>query len=225
VEGPSDDPAIVAVRERQKRNFLATLLLSQGVPMISGGDELGRTQNGNNNAYAQDNEISWFRWDLDERKKSLLEFTRKLVNIRRSHPNLHRRKFFQDRPIDPGTPLRQVDGHTEKDITWLGSDGGEMSADQWNAGWMRCIGLMLNGRTLEDVNAVGEAIRDDTFLILLNAHVEAVEFRLPSDPGVSWEVVFDTAAPAESAGRIVSAGKLYELQPRSTALLRERSEA
>ena len=107
MEGPSDDPAIVAVRERQKRNFLATLLLSQGVPMISGGDEIGRTQNGNNNAYAQDNATSWYSWDLDQRQKSLLEFTRKLVNIRRSHPNLHRRKFFQDRPIDPGTPLRQ----------------------------------------------------------------------------------------------------------------------
>jgi glycogen operon protein len=223
VEGPTGDPAIVEIRERQKRNLLATLMLSQGVPMISGGDEIGRTQKGNNNAYAQDNEISWYQWDLDDRQESLLEFTRRLVEIRRSHPNLHRRKFFQDRPIDPGTAQRQVDGHTEQDIMWLGSDGGEMSGDQWNAGWMRCIGLKLNGRTLEDVNGVGEAIEDDTFLMLLNAHVEAVQFRLPAEAGVSWDVVFDTAATAPN-GKQVEAGELYELQPRSMALLCERRE-
>jgi len=146
------------------------------------------------------------------------------VEIRRSHPNLHRRKFFQDRPIDPGTAQRQVDGHTEQDIMWLGSDGGEMSGDQWNAGWMRCIGLKLNGRTLEDVNAVGEPIKDDTFLMLLNAHVEAVQFRLPAEAGVSWDVVFDTVATAPN-GKQVEAGELYELQPRSMALLCEKRES
>ena len=192
--------------------------------MICGGDEIGRTQMGNNNAYAQDNEISWYRWNLDDRQKSLLEFTRRVVEIRRGHPNLHRRKFFQDRRIDPGTAQREVDGHTEQDITWLGSDGGEMSPEQWNVGWMRCIGVKLNGRTLEDVNAVGETICDDTFLILLNAHVEGVEFRLPMEPGVSWEVLFDTAVPEPNGKRMVPAGDLYRLQPRSTALLCEKRE-
>ena len=135
------------------------------------------------------------------------------------------RRGLQDGNLaDPGTAQRQVDGHTEQDITWLGSDGGEMSAEQWNAGWMRCIGVKLNGRTLEDVNAIGEPIRDDTFLILLNAHVEGVQFRLPMEQGVSWEVVFDTAVPAPNGKRVVPAGELYALQPRSTALLREKRD-
>src|SRR6185437_7136447 len=118
-EGLTEDLEIVATRERQQRNLLATLLLSQGVPMICGGDEIGRSQAGNNNAYAQDNPTSWYRWDLDKNAETLLGFTRKLVETRRSHPNLHRRKFFQDRTIDPGKGQREVDGRCEKDITWL----------------------------------------------------------------------------------------------------------
>jgi glycogen operon protein len=225
-EGDTDDPAILEVRWRQMRNFLFTLLVSQGVPMICGGDEIGRTQHGNNNGYAQDNPISWYDWNLNDASCSLLEFTSRLVDLRRRHPNLHRRKFFQDRGIDPGTAARAVNGHEEKDITWLRPDGQEMTAEEWHQGWVRCIGLRLCGRTLDDVNGVGEPIRDDTFLILLNPHHESILFYMPADNGSSaWEVVIDSAKPeyeAKSEGKVtVAAGQTFELIPRSTALLRE----
>jgi isoamylase len=222
VEGPTDNKEIHEIRERQKRNFLATLLFSQGVPMICGGDEIGRTQAGNNNAYAQDNEISWFNWKLDEDAKTLLEFTRKLVEFRRQHPNLHRRKFFQDRPIDPAsTPELQIDGHVERDITWLRPDGGEMTPEEWSAGWVRCIGLMLNGRTLDDLNGVGEPISDDTFLVMLNPHHESIKFYMPRIEGTAWEVMLNSCCPTRDKGPIVKAGEPYELMSRSIALLRE----
>src|SRR5215472_8713466 len=194
-EGPTDDPAIIDVRERQKRNFLATLLFSQGVPMICGGDEIGRTQKGNNNGYAQDNESSWFDWRLDDKANVLLEFTRKLVELRRQHPNLHRRKFFQDRPIDPASTPEMQDGHSEPDIAWLRPDGLQMTPEEWDAGWVRCIGLMLNGRTLDDLNAVGEPISDDTFLLMLNPHHELIRFYMPPLEGTAWEVVLDSCCP------------------------------
>ena len=126
-EGPTDNPDILAARERQKRNFLATLLMSQGVPMICGGDELGRTQHGNNNAYCQDNEISWYDWKLDPQKKKLLEFTCKLIEFRKRHPNFRRRRFFQD---------REVYHPSSRDIAWYRTDGQEMTQEQWNTGWM-----------------------------------------------------------------------------------------
>jgi glycogen operon protein len=223
-EGPTDDPEIVTTRERQKRNFMLTLLCSQGVPMICGGDEIGRTQEGNNNAYAQDNEISWFDWDLDENKRRLLAFTRRLIELRRAHPNLHRRKFFQDRGIEPTTPQRQVDGHEEKDITWLRPDGGEMTPEEWNAGWVRCIGFLLNGRTLDDVNGVGEPIRDESFLILFNPHHEPIRFFMPRREGTAWELLLDSAAPGAIDHTVVAAGESYELIARSTALLRELTD-
>jgi glycogen operon protein len=219
VEGPSTDAEITETRERQKRNFLATLLFSQGVPMICGGDEIGRTQGGNNNAYALDNPTGWYDWKLDATRKKLLEFTRRMVELRRVHPNLHRRKFFQDRPIDPGTPERQVDGKAEQDITWLRPDGREMSAEEWSAGWVRCIGLELNGRTLDDVNGIGEPIRDDTFLLLLNPHHEPIRFHMPRRKGTAWELCMDTAGETEKV--VVPADEAYELTARSMALLRE----
>jgi isoamylase len=221
-EGPTDNPDIIAVRERQKRNFLATLLFSQGVPMICAGDEIGRTQSGNNNAYAQDNEISWVNWKLDDNARTLLEFTRRLVDLRRQHPNLHRRKFFQDRPIDPAsTPKLQVNGHVERDITWLRPDGLEMTPEEWNAGWVRCIGVMLNGRTVDDLNAVGEPIRDETFLLMLNPHHETIQFYMPPTQGTAWEVLLDSRCPAREETPIINAGEPYELTSRSTAILRE----
>jgi isoamylase len=223
-EGETGDPAILAVRERQKRNFLLTLLCSQGVPMISGGDEAGRSQKGNNNAYAQDNETSWFNWNLDDRAKSLVEFTRKLVEMRRQHPNLHRRKFFQDRPIDPGKAARQVDGHCLRDITWLRPDGYEMTPEEWEKGWVRCIGLQLNGQTLDDVNGVGEAIRDETFLILLNPHTEPIKFFMPRNGGTAWQVCLDSAEPERIENPVVAPGEPYELIDRSTVLLRELAD-
>jgi glycogen operon protein len=202
--------------------MLATLLLSQGVPMILGGDEIGRTQRGNNNAYAQDNVISWVDWTMDDEREKLLEFTQKLVEIRRAHPNLHRRKFFQDRSISPGKGDRTIRGRRVQDICWVRPDGQEMTEQEWTAGWVRCLGLRLSGRTLDDVNAVGEPIVDDAFLLLLNPHTEPIDFYMPKGmPGESWEVLLDTACPDRSETVSVSAGKPYRLTPRTFALLRE----
>ena len=220
-EGPTDDPRIVALRERQKRNLMATLLLSQGVPMICGGDEISRTQRGNNNAYAQDNEISWSDWNLDDRRRQLLAFIGNLVSLRQAHPNLHRRKFFQDRRIDPEAPARAVEGGSEGDIRWLRPDGKDMTQEEWHAGWVRCIGLYLSGRTLDELNAIGEPVRDDSFLILLNPHHEPVRFTLPLiRPDIVWELVLDTRTssdPRPSKGP----RKFYTLIDRSLAVFRE----
>jgi isoamylase len=185
-EGPTDDPDILALRERQRRNFIATMLVSQGVPMLCGGDEIARTQGGNNNAYCQDDEISWYDWDLDDARKHLLEFTSRLVAFRRAHPNLHRRKFFQDRSIKH---------ENAQDILWLKADGNEMTEDEWSQGWMKTIGLYLNGQTIGDVDASGAPVRDDSFLILMNCHVDRVDFSLPAIDGVTgWSIVVDTNA-------------------------------
>ena len=154
VEGATDDPEISALRERQKRNFLATLFFSQGVPMLCGGDELGRTQGGNNNAYCQDDEISWYDWELDDAKRSLLAFTGKLIALRRAHPNLHRRKFFQDRTIR----------HDEaQDTVWVNADGNEMGDDEWTKPWVRSLGLFLNGDTIGDIDEAAKPVVDDSF--------------------------------------------------------------
>ena len=183
-EGPTEDPAVNALRERQIRNFLATLLLSQGVPMICGGDEFARSQRGNNNGYCQDNELTWFDWKLDESRVRLMEFTRKLVKLRRAHPNLHRRKFFQDRTIR---------NSVVRDIAWYSADGKEMPEEAWNAEWTRSLALMLNGHTLQVSDENGDPLVDDSFLILVNAFHEGVEFTLPPQPnGSPWRQVMDT---------------------------------
>jgi glycogen operon protein len=213
-EGPTDDPEIIERRERQKRNFLATLLLSQGVPMILGGDEISRTQNGNNNAYCQDNETTWVDWRLDGCKVTLLDFTQKLIQIRRDHPNLHRRKFYQDRAIR---------GTEEKDIVWLRPDGQEMTDEEWHLGWVRSIGMLLNGQTLGEVDESGERIKDDSFLIMLNCHHEAIQFFVPKPPeSEAWEVVIDTNDPKLSAAsRFTEPDKPIELVPLSLVVCRE----
>ena len=191
VEGPTDNPEINLLRERQARNFLATLMLSQGVPMICAGDEIARTQNGNNNAYCQDNELSWIDWNLDDRRKRLLEFTRRIIKLRLEHPNLHRRKFFQDREV-----RRRSDGSLvllEKDAAWFGSDGKEVSDEAWNAVWTRAIALVLNGCTLQVSDEDGNWIIDDSFLFLVNASDHGVEFTLPPSPrGRPWKQIIDT---------------------------------
>jgi isoamylase len=223
VEGPSDDPKIVGLRDRQMRNFLATLLFSQGVPMICGGDEIGRTQQGNNNAYCQDNELTWHDWNLDERRRRLLEFTRRLIALRRDHPNLRRRKFFQDRGIrgegvhGPGARRPDI-----KDIVWLRPDGREMADEEWTAGWVRCFGMLLNGETIEDVDERGQPIQDDTLLIMLNPHFEPIRFFVPdSRPGRRWEMLLDTNEPdLEPGSRTFEPGRAVELTARSVALLR-----
>jgi isoamylase len=223
-EGHTDDEGIKELRSRQMRNFMATLLLSQGAPMICGGDEIARTQQGNNNAYAQDNKISWLDWTLNDQKKALLDFTSQLITFRKEHPNLHRRKFFQDRPIDPeGAQDREIAGAQVRDIIWLRPDGGRMSEDEWNAGWNRCLGLQLSGETLDDVNSVGEYITDDTFLILLNSHHETVPFKLPPcRHDGRWVRRFDTRWSQSPPCEPIEAGFDYELIARSLAIFAEQ---
>jgi glycogen operon protein len=187
-EGPTDDPNINIMRERQTRNFLATLMLSQGVPMLCGGDEIARSQRGNNNAYCQDNEITWYDWNLDDARKRLLNFTARLIALRREHPNLHRRKFFQDREI-------RVSGETKtvRDIAWLNTDGQELDDEHWNTEWNRAIGVLLNGQTLQISDDDGHPILDDSFLLFINASADGVEFTLPPSPvGTAWSHVINT---------------------------------
>ena len=218
-EGPTDDPGILALREQQKRNFLATLLLSQGVPMLLAGDEIGRTQQGNNNAYCHDNEISWVDWKLDRPRRDLFEFTRLLIRLFHRHPVLRRRTFFQG---------RRIRGSEVKDLTWFRPDGKEMTEEDWNNPETRCLGLRLAGDAIEEVDARGERIVDDTLLILLNAHYEPITFFLPAHrPKMRWELVLDTReAHADGRGRSLRGGASYEMEGRSLVLfrLRERDE-
>ncbi len=183
-EGPTDDPDINELRERQTRNFLATLILSQGVPMICGGDEVARSQRGNNNGYCQDNEITWYDWKLDPPRQRLMEFTSKLISLRCKHPNLRRRKFFQDRTIR---------GSVVRDIAWYGTDGNEFPEADWNAGWKNSLAFLLNGNTLGVSDDDGKPITDDSFLLMVNAAPEGVEFTLPPSPvKAQWRQVLDT---------------------------------
>jgi isoamylase len=181
-EGETQDETICYARQRQMRNLLTTLMFSQGVPMISGGDEIARTQNGNNNAYCQDNLTSWYDWTPTQEKEALVSFTCRLIEMRKNHPNLRRRKFFQDRTI-----------HHSNDIAWYGTNGKELGDDAWNSGWVRTLGMMLNGQTLDITDELGNQVVDDTFLLLLNAHHEAVSFVLPRTlAGGRWRVVLNT---------------------------------
>jgi isoamylase len=185
VEGPTDDPAIEALRERQKRNLVATLLLSQGVPMICGGDELSRTQGGNNNAYCQDNPISWLDWELDPAQQDFLEFVRYLIRLRRSQPVLRRRRFFQGRAIR---------GAEVKDISWFKPSGREMDDAAWDAHFIRTFGVRLSGTELHERDDDGEPITGDTLYLAFNAHHERVRFILPRRlPEERWERITDTA--------------------------------
>ncbi|GAC1448287.1 MAG: glycogen debranching protein GlgX [Ktedonobacterales bacterium] len=218
VEGPTDDLEVGILREQQMRNFLATLLLAQGVPMLSGGDEIGRTQQGNNNAYCQDNALSWYDWNLSEREQDLLSFTSQMVALRHAHPSLHRRKFFQG---------RRIRGSEVKDITWLRPDGEEMSDEEWELGWMRTLGVRLAGGPIGEVDDRGEPVRDDTLLILLNAHADAVPFLLPdgASDGGRWKVLVDTQMPPAMKAtlgpeqRVMPIGEEYLLAARSLAVL------
>ena len=185
VEGPSDDPEISALRERQRRNFLTTLFISQGVPMLLGGDEFGRTQNGNNNAYCQDNQVSWFNWEKrNEQQTVLFEFTRRLIQLRHQHPVFRRPKFFQG---------RRIRGSEIKDVMWFNPGGNEMSEEDWSLPFARCLGMMLSGDTIDVLNFQGDPIRDDTFLFLINAHYETISFLLPGREHIEWQLLIDTA--------------------------------
>jgi glycogen operon protein len=195
--------------------------------MICSGDEISRTQKGNNNAYCQDNEISWLDWNLDNRKKALLEFTSKLIALRRNHPNLHRRKFFQDRPISPSSAQkRQMDGEEVQDIQWFRPDGQPMTEDEWKDGWVRCLGMRLSGRTIEDVDRHGEPLRDDTFLFCLNPHHEHIQFYLPKcAASCKWQVVLDTRKPTISEPAFISPQEPYDMLEHSAVLFCESEES
>ncbi|MBD0370077.1 MAG: glycogen debranching protein GlgX [Pyrinomonadaceae bacterium] len=211
-EGETDDPQIQAVRARQQRNFMATLLLSQGVPMLQAGDETGRTQHGNNNAYCQDNEISWLDWNLDATKWKLLEFTRNVIRIFHDHPVLRRRKFFQG---------RQIRGSEVKDLSWFRADGEEMRDEDWHNRSLRSLGIRFAGDAIDEVDERGRRITDDTLLLILNAHDKQVSFVLPAHRAeVRWELMLDTREPTGQPRnrRQVKGGQAYRLESRSLAL-------
>ncbi|MBX5462955.1 MAG: glycogen debranching protein GlgX [Steroidobacteraceae bacterium] len=211
VEGPTDDPAINALRARQKRNLMATLLLSQGVPMLLAGDELGQTQGGNNNAYCQDNEISWLDWDLTDDERAFLEFVSQIVVFRRRHPVFSRRRFLQDRTLADGV----------KEVAWLRPDDQELSDEDWNTSFNRCLGVYMAGTAIERVDRRGKPVKDNNFLLLFNAHHEEIPFQLPEfHEGGGWQLLLDTANekhPFEQ--KAYEAGAKYPLQGRSMAVL------
>jgi isoamylase len=214
VEGPTDDRAVRTLRERQKRNFVATLLLSLGVPMLSGGDELSRTQRGNNNAYCQDNEISWYAWELTEEQRDFLEFVKYMVRLRSRQAVLQRRKFFQGRPIR---------GSNVKDLAWFLPSGKELDEADWNNPSVSCLGVRIAGEGLDEFDENGEPLAGDTLFLMMNAHGEPVAFRLPGHaPGARWERLVDTAETTWGR-RVLLRDHTYKLRGRSLVLLRLRA--
>lgn len=213
VEGPTNDPAVIELRERQKRNLMVLLLLSQGVPMICGGDEIGRTQQGNNNAYCQDNEISWYDWTLDQAQRDLLTFVRSMIAFRKEHPVLRRRRFFQG---------RRLRGSEVKDLAWFRPDGKEMTDKDWDAGYAQSLALRLAGDAIAETDEKGRPIIDDTLLILLNAHHTPLPFTLPAHKrGVRWRPLLDTSASSFHLKKVrpIKGGEPYEIEARSLAVL------
>ena len=223
VEGPTDDPVIVSLRERQKRNLLATLLLSQGVPMLLAGDERGHTQQGNNNAYCQDNELSWLDWTPAPEREALISFVQRLISLRLAHPSFRRRNFFAGRPLREGAI---------KDVTWLKPDGTEMRPQDWNDVNARCLGKLISGQGISEHGPRGQRLYDDDFLLLFNAHHDQIAFVLPPAGESGWHLQLDTATqplpPAENERRgaapRIQAQELYPLQARSLVLLSRARE-
>ena len=217
VEGPSDDAAIESLRDRQERNFLATLLLSQGVPMILHGDELGRTQSGNNNGYAQDSETIWVHWDRAD--QGLIEFTGAIARLRREHPTFRRSRFFDGRPVLRGA------GEPLPDVEWMKPDGTPMTPDDWESGFGRTLGMYLNGQGISGMDARGERVTDVSFLVYYSAHDEPVPLTLPdSDHGVSWDVIVDTAGDHVDGASLV-AGGTCSVNSHTMLVLREHTLA
>jgi glycogen operon protein len=210
-EGAVDDPAINALRARQQRNFLATLLLSQGVPMLVAGDEFGRTQHGNNNAYCQDSPIGWVDWQLSDEQHSLLAFVREVIHLRKTQPVFRRRHFFQGRPIH---------GVETKDLYWLKPDGREMSDPDWHGNHVQCLGMVLPGDQITEIGEKGERVAGATFAILLNAHHCAIPFRLGMRRrDVRWRCVLDTGGPDARPTAFEHLSE-FPLRPRSLVVLR-----
>jgi isoamylase len=211
-EGPTDDEAIKALREKQKRNFMATLLLSQGIPMVYHGDEINHTKQGNNNTYCQDNDLSWINWDLNENNRQLLEFTKTLIRVVKEHPTFRKGHFFQG---------RKIRGEDVKDIMWLNPDGLEMTEEQWNDGFARSLGMYLAGKAPNERDEHGNPIVDDDFLLLINAHHEDIPFTIPGYPlQNNWVPLIDTDNPLGIDGSgVCRQGDSYLLKARSLALL------
>ncbi len=212
-EGDTEDPGVLALRERQERNFIATLFLSQGVPMLLGGDEIGRTQHGNNNAYCQDNELTWFDWSTGDAQQRLLAFTRRVSALRRRHPVLRRRRYFQGRAIY---------GSGISDILWFDPAGTPMTEEQWQTGFAKSLTVFLNGEEIPSSGAHGERVVDDSLLLLFNAHHDRLEFVVPDGKcGKRWELLLDTAEPdAAEASVAWEAGARVPLEGRSLKVLR-----
>jgi len=209
VEGPTEDQKIVTLREQRKRNFIATLFLSQGVPLISHGDEYGRTQNGNNNVYCQNNELSWFDWNWDKTREQLFEYTRKMINIRKSQPVTHKRRFFKG---------RRIRGKDVRDIRWLNTEGTDMTDKQWNLSYIRCMGMLLNGELINEVNESGIPIKDDILLLIVNSFWDTIFFKLPNtELNQTWEVLTDTSISFQDGDKV---NDKIEMPPRSLILLR-----
>jgi isoamylase len=219
VEGPTDDPEIIALRAQQRRNFLATLFLSQGVPMLCHGDELGRTQQGNNNGYCQDNELTWIDWahvDVD-----LLAFTRRMAELRREHPAFRRRRFFDGRPVRRRRGAGNAD--TLPDIEWFTPDGAEMTEEDWDSGFGRAIAVYLNGNGIPGTDRRGRRVVDDSFLLCFSAHDEPIEFTVPpAEFAPAWEIVVDTMRPDDGAA-VVEAGGTVSVGPRALVVLQQAS--
>ena len=215
-EGETEDPGVMRLRGRQQRNFLTTLLLSQGVPMLVAGDEMGRTQRGNNNGYCQDDDLSYLDWgNVDD---DLLEFTRSLIQLRSDHRVFHRRGWFQG---------RELHGSDVKDLTWFRPDGQEMSEEDWRVGFAKSLGVLLNGASIQRVGERGERVKDDSFYVIFNAHHEPLQFTVPPEQfGKKWIQVLDSASEnppelrrARKAQAFAPGGNL-EVQPRSVQVLR-----
>jgi glycogen operon protein len=214
VEGPTEDKDVLALRERQKRNMLATLLLSQGTPMLLGGDEFGRTQQGNNNAYCQDSSISWFDWSMTEPAQKLLAFTKRVIQLRRDYPILRRSRFLT------GAHDAQLD---ISDVVWLSSAGHDMTADDWNSGWIRCFGAMLDGRARK--TAVARHGDDESVLIIMNSADSEVDFKLPhTSAGPQWTLLLDTNVADGASATPLAFDSIYKVAARSFALLTSADE-
>ena len=213
VEGPTEDPDILALRAKQMRNIMGTLMVSQGTPMISHGDEIGRTQRGNNNVYCQDSEISWMDWSLCEKNADLLEFTRKVDQAAQEPSVFRRRRFFEGKPIRTGDQVR--------DIAWLTPAGKEMTQEDWDSGF-KCVAVFLNGDAIPTPNARGERVVDDSFLLCFNANDKPQDFVTPKgNYAKEWTATLDTADATGSTELVVTAGKKISLQARSLLVLRK----
>ncbi len=213
-EGPVDDPVINEIRSRQQRNFILTLLLSQGVPMLYAGDEQGHTQHGNNNTYCQDSEMSWIRWD--EMDKPLLDFVKEVIAFRKSHPSFSRRRWFQGRPIR---------GIGVEDIAWFSADGQQMNDEKWNTGFAKSLGVFLNGLGLRCLNDNGEKMTDDNFYLLFNADVNPLEFKLPpASFGDQWTIAFNTADMEKDHKELFEAEQMLTLAGRSIVILQSPNQ-